>query len=108
LTYDLVALTDADSEQERKRLGKLYFLMADGELLKIASGRASLTELAQLILDREISPSSGASSVCSVASRNTGKHTCVSGVTRRRVLREQRLADPARESLPTAVRQTLA
>jgi hypothetical protein len=47
-------MTKVDPEHERMRLREFYSAIADGELLKIAADRASLTERAQLILDQEI------------------------------------------------------
>src|SRR6202007_2005552 len=50
---------------------------------------------------------SGACSACSVASRNAGKHTCVSVSPDAVCYLNSAWCDPARQSFPTTVRETL-
>src|SRR6202008_2508470 len=50
---------------------------------------------------------SGACSACSVASRNAGKHTCVSVSPDAVCYLNRAWCDPARQSFPTTVRETL-
>jgi hypothetical protein len=48
-------MTQMDWEKERQRLAQRYAAMEDGELQKIAVSFPSLTEVARVVLDSEMS-----------------------------------------------------
>ncbi len=55
MTYDFLAMTNEDPEQQRERLASLYFDMEDAELLKLDEDPTALTRVAQEALLAEMS-----------------------------------------------------